>query len=213
MSRLRGVAVAVATAFVIVAVAILPFLTPAWMAFAQERAEVTAWTGWSEADVRTATDAIVADLVFGGEFDVAVQQMSVLVERERSHMRDVQDVFRGFYGLAAAALVGLALVVARRRGSADAAWRSIRSGGIVLAGALVAGALVVAVAFDAAFAVFHGLFFAAGSWTFDPRTDRLVQLFPERLWIETTVGVGAVALVVGLLVAGFAARRIVERGA
>ena len=34
----------------------------------------------------------------------------------------------------------------------------------------------------ATFSFFHGLFFAAGTWTFDPATDRLVQLYPEAFW-------------------------------
>ena len=71
----------------------------------------------------------------------------------------------------------------------------------------------MAFAFDAAFSLFHGLFFAAGSWTFDPSTDRLVQLFPEQFWIETTVAVGVVAFTAGLLVARFASRRIADRDA
>jgi integral membrane protein (TIGR01906 family) len=71
---------------------------------------------------------------------------------------------------------------------------------------VVAGAFAV-FAFDAAFEVFHRLFFSAGSYTFDPRTDRLVQLFPEQFWSETAIAVGAVAIVAALLTAWQAGRR------
>ena len=40
-----------------------------------------------------------------------------------------------------------------------------------------------------------------------PRTDRLVQLFPEQFWSETAIAVGIVAIVAALLTAWVAARR------
>jgi uncharacterized membrane protein len=46
--------------------------------------------------------------------------------------------------------------------------------------------------------VFHRLFFPAGTYLFDPSTDRLVQLFPEQFWVETTIGVGVVVIVLSL---------------
>ncbi|HXG25791.1 MAG TPA: DUF1461 domain-containing protein, partial [Candidatus Binatia bacterium] len=52
------------------------------------------------------------------------------------------------------------------------------------------------IAFDAAFELFHQLFFTRGTYTFDPRTDKLVQLFPYEFWSETAIAVGAVILVV-----------------
>jgi integral membrane protein (TIGR01906 family) len=47
----------------------------------------------------------------------------------------------------------------------------------------LAAAAAFALAFDATFSFFHGLIFAAGTWTFNPATDRLVQLYPQRFWI------------------------------
>jgi integral membrane protein (TIGR01906 family) len=206
VSRLAGVVVGTATALVIVAVAIVPFLTPAWLGFAQDRAEATAWTGWPAANVRAATDALVGDLLFGqGDFDAVLDGELVLSERERAHMRDVRSLFQAFY--VAAPVGGVVLVVALRGARLRAGWRAIRAGAFGLAAGLVAAGVVIAVAFDAAFAVFHGIFFSVGSWTFDPRTDRLVQLFPERFWVETTIGVGAIGFVLALGVARVAGRR------
>jgi integral membrane protein (TIGR01906 family) len=58
-----------------------------------------------------------------------------------------------------------------------------RDGALLIAGGALAAAAAFALAFDATFSFFHGLFFAAGTWTFNPATDRLVQLYPERFWI------------------------------
>ena len=208
--RLAAIATAIATAIVITAVAILPFLTPQWVSFEQGRAEAAAWTGYTPAELRMATDAILADLVFGPpDFDVAVNGQPVLVERERQHMRDVRGVFGGFALLAVVAGLFLvaALVGARRLGHPERAWAAIRGGAIGLAVGVVVAGVVATFAFDAAFEIFHRLFFAGGTYLFDPTTDRLVQLFPFAFWSETTMAVGGVILVLSIGVAFVAGRR------
>jgi integral membrane protein (TIGR01906 family) len=208
--RVAALVSAIATAIVITAVAILPFLTPAWVSFEQERSEAAAWTGYTPADLRLATDAILADLVFGPpDFDVVVNGQPVLVERERQHMRDVRGVFAGFALLAvvAAAVLAAGFIGAGRLGHPERAWAAIRGGAIGLAIGVVVAGVVATVAFDAAFEVFHRLFFAGGSYLFDPATDRLVQLFPFAFWSETTMAVGGVILVLALGIASFAGRR------
>jgi integral membrane protein (TIGR01906 family) len=209
--RLAGLATSIATAIVIVAIAILPFLTPAWVSFEQGRTGVSQLTGYSTPELRVATDAILADLVIGPpDFDVAVNGEAVLNERERAHMRDVRGVFGGF-GLVAVAsvvLVVAAVVGANRLGHPERAWRAIRAGAIGLAIGVVVGGFVALVAFDVAFEIFHRLFFAGGTYTFDPGTERLVQLFPFAFWSETTIAVGGVVLALSAATAFVAGRRI-----
>ncbi|HET7702007.1 MAG TPA: DUF1461 domain-containing protein [Candidatus Limnocylindrales bacterium] len=207
--RLAAIATAVAAAVVVIAIAILPFLTPAWVAFEQGRTNATALTGFSEADLRTATNAILHDLVLGPpEFAVEIAGAPVLDERERSHMRDVRGVFGAFGLLAAAAAVGLVVLIAgaRRMGHPERAWSAIGAGMRWLISGIVVAAAVATVAFDAAFEIFHRLFFPGGSYTFDPGTDRLVQLFPFAFWSETTIALGGVIVALALVVA-LAARR------
>jgi integral membrane protein (TIGR01906 family) len=209
-ARLFGPLTAAAAAILILAVSILPFLTPAWVAFEQDRAQAAAWTGYSAPDLRVVTDSILGDLVLGrGDFDVQLAGAPVLTPPERAHMRDVRGVFGGLALLAA--LSAVLVVVAFRRSRAGAArtrtWLAIRRGAITLAGVVVILGLVAAVAFDAAFELFHRLFFAPGTYDFDPRTSRLVQLFPETFWSETAIAVGAVVVVLALVIAWLAARR------
>jgi integral membrane protein (TIGR01906 family) len=209
LSRSADVWVALATAFTIVALTIPVFLNPIWVGFEQGRAQATAWTGFSEADLRIATDAILADLVFGPpDFDVEVAGAPVLEERERAHMRDVRGVFIGFFVIAAVlAVVAIAIAVLRRADRRAATWRSMRAGALGMVATFVVAGIVALVAFDALFEVFHRLLFAGGSYTFDPRSDRLVQLFPFQFWQETAIAVGVVAIVVALIVAAVAGRR------
>ena len=201
-ARLGAWLVASATALVILGASIAPFLAPAYIRLQQDRAGVGALTGYGPAELDAIAGSLIGDLVLWlGDFDVAVAGGPVLTERERTHMRDVRGVFAGFFALVAVAAIWL-LIVARRAKDAEARfalWRAVSGGARGLAiGLAVAGAFAI-LAFEAAFEVFHRLFFSSGSYTFDPRTDRLVQLFPQQFWSETSVIVGGVALVLALL--------------
>ena len=211
--RIAAIATAVAASIVVIAIAILPFLTPAWVSFEQGRAQAAAWTGFSDANLATATNAILHDLVLGPpDFAVEINGAPVLEQRERAHMRDVRGVFAGFFLIAAIAAVGLAVLVAgaRRRGHPERAWSAISTGMRVLIVGIVVAGVVAAVAFDQLFAIFHQLFFPAGSFTFDPRTDRLVQLFPFAFWSETTIVLGVVIVVAATLLS-VVTRRLARR--
>ena len=71
--RAADLVIAVATAFVIIAVTIPLFLNPLWVSFEQGRSEAAAWTGFSETDLRAATGSILNDLVIGPpDFEVEV---------------------------------------------------------------------------------------------------------------------------------------------
>jgi integral membrane protein (TIGR01906 family) len=195
---------------VILGASIAPFLAPPVVRFEQDRTNVEAWTGYDAGELDSVTSSILGDLVlWQGDFDVAIGGAPVLGAAERGHMRDVRGVFGGFW---LAVLAGaVVLVIAARRTRRDvvaraAAWRAAGNGarglGLLIA---IAGAFAL-VAFDAAFELFHRLFFS-GNYTFDPATDKLVQLFPEAFWSEIAIAVGAVVIVVAVAVAWQASRK------
>jgi integral membrane protein (TIGR01906 family) len=209
--RLRAFLIAAATALVILGASLLPFTTPAYVRLEQDRTDVGYLTGYSGGDLDRITNQILGDLfLWRGDFSVGdANLVPVLNEREQSHMRDVRGVFAGFELLVLASIVVLALAL-RRRADSDsraAIWRAVGSGARGLVIALAVAGVFAVFAFDAAFDLFHRLFFSAGSYDFDPRTDRLVQLFPEQFWSETAIAVGVVAIVVAVLTALLAARR------
>ena len=211
-ARVGSFLIALATAVGIVALVLPLFLNPVWVGFEQGRAEAAAWTGYAESDLRTATDAILADLVLGPpDFAVEVGGEPVLNERERAHMRDVRSVFVGFFAVAIGLAVAAGVIAWRRRhatGGPAASWRAIRTGALGLIVGLVLLGGFAFIAFDVVFEVFHRLFFAGGTYTFDPTTERLVQLFPFRFWQETAIAVGIVAVAVAAVVALLAHRRL-----
>lgn len=150
---------------------------------------------------------MLAELAFGpGTFAVAVAGQPVLDAAERSHMVDVRNVLLPvaiIFGVAGALL--LALVATNRRRAW--LWRAIArgSGALVIAGVVVGVAVVFF--FDAAFLLFHLIFFPQGNFSFDPRTERLTQLFPEQFWTETSIGIAVVGLAIAIAVA-LVARRL-----
>jgi len=208
--RLGGFVIAASTAFVILGASILPFLTDAYIHVEQERAGVERLTGYDVDTLERVTTSIVHDLLLGGGFTVVdASNAPALKEREQAHMRDVRGVFQGFFALVVASAAVLVWAFRRERAgeARAAAWRSVASGARGLGFVLVVVGFFAVFAFDAAFEVFHRLFFPAGSYDFDPRNDRLVQLFPEQFWSETAIAVGLVAIVLAAVTAWLAARR------
>jgi integral membrane protein (TIGR01906 family) len=178
------------------------------VAFEQERSQATTWTGFTTDQLRTATDAILADLVVGGDYSVQVDGQPVLNEREQAHMADVRTVFRGLWVLAIISAV--VLFAASRRRDRSATWRAVRGGALGLTVGVVVLGGVALVAFDQLFEAFHEVFFPPGSFLFDPRTDRLVQLFPFQFWQETAIVVGVVIVAIAVGVAWGAGKRAVR---
>jgi integral membrane protein (TIGR01906 family) len=200
------VLVVLATPCVAVAVAVLLFLNPIWVGFDQGRSDVAQLTGYTPAQVSQVTGSILSDLVFGPpEFGVTVNGTPVLDERERDHMADVRTVLLdlGLVSvLAAAALMAIGLASRGARWF----WRAARTGAVILAGGVVVVGLAFAILFDQAFELFHELFFPAGTYTFDPRSERLVQLFPDQFWSETSIALAGAVLIVAVIVAAGAGR-------
>ena len=206
-ARLLGAWATAATVIVIVGLTVVLFFNPLWIAFEQNRTGVPGITSYTPDQVRSATDSILADLIFGPpEFAVAVDGAPVLDAAERAHMVDVRNVLTTFGGLVAIATLTLGAVVAVNRRAAWL-WRAVARG----SGALALVGVVVGVAvlffFDAAFLIFHQVFFPQGNFSFDPRTERLTQLFPDQFWTETSMAIAVVGLTIAVAVTLASRRR------
>ena len=212
IGRLAVAAVAIATALVITGTAIALFFNPVWVSFAQGRTDAAAYAGWTSEQVDAVTRDIVIEVWLGpGTFEQEVAGRPVFEARERAHMADVRRVVLSFYALV---LAGAAILLVAGIASRGARW--FRGAVALGAGGLAVGAIAVGTAFlvffDQAFTLFHQLFFAQGSWTFDPATDRLVQLFPDQFWTETSVVIAVVVLGLAILVWAIARPREQLRG-
>jgi integral membrane protein (TIGR01906 family) len=205
---LFGGIVAIATIGAIVGAAFLVLLSPLWVFGEQDRVGVPSLTGYTVAEVRVATGAILADLVVGPpDFDVEIRGEVVLSEAEREHLRDVRTLFLAFFAIIGLSIVTLLLARWRSHGSI-LFWRAVRSGAAVLAVVVAAMAGFAVVAFTLLFEVFHRVLFAPGTYTFDPTTDRMVQLFPEAFWFHTTIVLAIGLILSGLVVRTYAGMRL-----
>ncbi len=150
-----------------------------------------------------------AAFVTGGVADAPRFEPPLFTEDEHSHMTDVRRVFDGAKLLIPAGLFVMAIRLQRARSrSAATMFRLVRDGAISALVAVTVVGIVAVVAFDAAFLMFHQVFFPQGNFLFDPATSNLLRLYPDWYWQGITLRIGlsfiglaaavAVAAVVGL---------------
>jgi hypothetical protein len=191
------VLVPLATVVAIVAIAILPLLTPLVLHPLLDATGADLWLGTTPAITHGLSDATVTDLVLGGPFAVAVPGGSPLYAADEvAHLRDARLLLWLLLGGGLLGVAGLGVRLTAgidRRGT----WRGVaRGGAIAAAGTLILG-VVGWFAFEPLFELFHRLFFPGGNWAFDARTSRLVQLYPFAFWELAAAGLGAGVVVLG----------------
>jgi integral membrane protein (TIGR01906 family) len=202
------VLVALATAVVILAGALLALLTPLYLHPALDASRSAAFLRVTQEEAYRLSDLTVGELLLGpGTFAFAGPDGSPFYDpAEAAHMRDVRLVLFGF--LALAGLSALLLVAAAARWGRQASTsRAIGRGGGVLAAAIAVAGLFAVLAFDRAFELFHQVLFPGGNWAFDPSRDRLVQLYPLPFWQLTSAVFGVLTIAGGLAVWWLAGRR------
>jgi len=212
--RLAGVVVAAATALVILGAVVLALLSPPYIhaALAQAGSADYLAAGGLPVDASGAaslSDLTVQELFLGPgtfAFPAPGTPERFYDVAEASHLRDARTVLYGFLLVVVASAV--ALVAAFAAGRREAwTWRAASRGAGVLAIVLGVIGLFATVAFDQAFTLFHEVFFPGGNWSFDPRTERLVQLYPIPFWELTATVLVASAVTLGALVWWLARRQ------
>jgi ABC-type dipeptide/oligopeptide/nickel transport system permease component len=195
-----GLAVAV---LVLLTGPLLLFLPPV-VSFEQARYDVPALLGTDQATVDRATQSMLGDLLTHGDFAVSIDgQVPVLDESERSHMRDVGVVVRGLILAELLALVISLLAGRLLRAEPERRGRAVLAAATVIGVAAVVLGAFFALAFDTAFAAFHAIFFAAGTWQFGPDSN-LLRFFPQPFWFELALIAGTVIVLSAVLAAALA---------
>jgi integral membrane protein (TIGR01906 family) len=178
-----------------------------WLVSAEQaRHGVAGSLGTDQANVDHVTAVMLRDLFTDGDFLANIDNdPPILDASERSHMADVGGLVRVLAGLEAASILVLLVAGWMLRGERLRRGRLLARSALAVGGVAVALGLFFALAFDIAFASFHALFFAAGTWQFGPDSN-LIRLFPEPFWFETSLLAGA-SIVLGALLAVWLARR------
>jgi integral membrane protein (TIGR01906 family) len=204
---LTGVLVPAATAVVLLAVALLPLLTPWFMHPALDAADSAGWLGTTSQTTHQLSDATVHDLVVGGDFALTGPAGGAFfTAAEAAHMRDARTLLYAFLvvGVLSAGLVAANLAISRDR---RATWRLVRRGSGGLAIAMIVGGVIGFFAFEPAFELFHRIFFPGGNWAFDPVTSQLVRLYPYLFWQIAAGALGAIAVGLAAMTWRFSGRR------
>jgi len=147
------------------------------------------------------SDELLDIRVRRGDEDVALFN-----QREILHMADVRDLFRRVFRIHEFALVYVVGYIAAvylwsRERSMRRLAREAITGGVATVGILGVAAVGVMLGFDSLFEQFHLLSFSNDFWQLDPRTDRLVQMFPMGFWFDVTLAVGVMSIIEGGAVA------------
>lgn len=189
----------VGTILVIIMLAVLPLLTPWFIHAALDASGSASRLGIGSAEAHALSDRSVEELVLGpGTFAIASPDGSPFYDvDERSHLRDARSLLWALMVSGGVSLLLIGAIHARARGAArSAVWRTISRASLSAAVAVIVLGAVSLVAFSTVFTLFHQIFFPAGNFSFDPATQRLVQLYPFRFW---QIAAGALAVLVLLL--------------
>jgi integral membrane protein (TIGR01906 family) len=122
--------------------------------------------------------------------------------REIRHMRDVRWLFlraRALFWVALAALIGGAVLLARRGGDRRALTRPLLLSVTVTLSLAAAVGLYILLSFNSFFTQFHHVFFEGDTWLFR-QDDTLIRLFPADLWFDAAIFIAGLAVVELLLV-------------
>ncbi|MBI4339674.1 MAG: TIGR01906 family membrane protein [Chloroflexi bacterium] len=215
MRALRGFpAVLFTLAFVVVVVATnvrLAFNSLALYELGFARNEVTTTTRLTEAQLSEAGRQIRDYLGSSQEpLDVRVTvdgtSRPIFTDREVLHMADVKQLVGKVYRVQEGSFLFLALFIAIgffvQGNEFGNRVRRLLIEASVLTMLVVGGAgLAATVAFQPLFLLFHQLSFVNDLWQLDPYTSVLLQMFPQRFWLETTVLIGAASIAESLLMA------------
>lgn len=122
--------------------------------------------------------------------------------RETAHMADVRSLVQLMFKVQILVVVFLltASVLMLAVWPVRALAAAILYGSLTTLAALGLAGSVAAIGFDSFWSKFHGIAFTNDLWELDPRTDHLIQMFPEAFWQDavTTIG-GLIALQACLL--------------
>jgi integral membrane protein (TIGR01906 family) len=129
--------------------------------------------------------------------------LPLYTERELTHLVDVKrmtDRIRRLALLAAVVVAGGLLWLLKRLQTRRSGYLALGRGGLLTLLLLSGLAGLIGLGWPFFFYQFHGLFFAAGTWSFAP-SDSLMRLYPERFFFDFALLVSLGAWLWGLLAA------------
>ncbi len=156
-------------------------------------------TGWSFDVIKEAYDDVLNYLTLPGfEFSTGQLKWS---ESGKAHFDDCKTLFNLNLGVLIGSAVLLIITGVLVKLKKVTLCRPFGHSACFLAAILavalpvVIGLLIAAVGFDAAFEVFHAIFFPGKTnWVFNSRTDQVILIMPEQFFLNCAIIIGVVLL-------------------
>jgi integral membrane protein (TIGR01906 family) len=184
--------VPLATVLAIMALAILPLLTP-WFTHRAIQAAGADTILVTPDQVYEMSDRTIAEMLVGpGTFAF----LDFYDESEAAHLRDARLLLYLLLGAGLVSAIAIAVTLARGLDRRPI-WRGIGRGGAIVVTGVIILAIGGLLAFGPLFELFHRVFFPGGNYAFDPRTQRLVQLYPFAFWQIAAAAYGGLAFTFG----------------
>lgn len=171
-----------------------------------EPMELSAWSGYTEEQIRQAYDAVLDYLTLPGrEFSTGVFPHSA---EGAAHFADCKVLFDLNRNVLILSALGIALLLILRKLGKTGPYRLLGrradfwAGIFALVLPLVLGSLA-ALDFDRAFVIFHRIFFPGKSnWIFDWRTDPIILVLPQDFFMHCgmLIAGGLLAFSLGLVI-------------
>lgn len=136
------------------------------------------------------------------------REVSLFNPKETAHLRDVKNLFTLVFRVQEFSLIyALVYVVGvfvwAREGTLRALAGQTMTAAVIILGVIVGLGVFAFAGFDQAFEQFHLISFDNEFWKLNPRTDHLIQMFPEDFWFDASIFAGIMTLLESaLLVVG-----------
>ncbi len=121
---------------------------------------------------------------------VAGQTQNFFNDQDIFHMDEVKTLFLGMFRIRTVSVVILLLSLAvlfATKASTQTVFRCFQVSLGLFFGLIAALGIVIAVNFSQAFVIFHKIFFDNDLWLFDPRTDLMIRMLPEGLFMDFAI--------------------------
>ena len=127
------------------------------------------------------------------------REVSLFSARETAHLRDVKDLFQLTFGIQELTVAYVFTYVVgvfiwAREGSLRRLATQVLTASLAAIAVILALGAVALLGFDRAFEEFHFIAFDNDLWRLNPRTDRLIQMFPQGFWFDASLLVGLLTL-------------------
>jgi len=191
LARAGAVALILALPWFLALTSLLPLISPAFLRLQYARPEVPPSSRFSTEERQTFAEASAYYLLSGEDIDYLANLTTgdgspLFNDRELTHMVDVKVLLGKaikldlVLGVVIAAAFGFLLSRKESRGKAP---RYLLIAALVGPALAAVALVVVPLQFQWFFVEFHHVFFEGETWLF-PRTDTLIQLFPEMFWFN-----------------------------